>query len=163
MRYNVILGVMLTLLSGNPVLSQDAGSGFKKANFYKVIAGEDENEVNQQLDLVKSSTLEDKEAYEGTLLMKKAGLARGAKKKLNLFKDGHNKLEGIIKKDSSNVEFRFLRLIIQEHSPGILGYKGDLEKDKNFIRANFKKLAQVVQQAVVDYSKTSKVLKLENH
>ncbi len=151
------------LLLGGPVIGQDQGKSIQKNHFYKVISGENERDVNQQLELLKNSTLEEKDAYEGALLMKKAGLVKGAKKKLNLFKTGRNILESQIKKDGSNIEFRFLRLIIQEHSPGILGYKDDLEKDQNYISANFKKLAPVVQQAVNDYSKTSKVLRLENH
>ena len=49
--------------------------------------------------------------------------------------------------------------MIQEHAPGILGYKKELEKDKLYIKNNFKKLQPVVQQAALDYSKESKILK----
>ena len=66
--------------------------------------------------------------------MKKAGIINGAGKKLNLFKAGRKKLEAEIKKDSSNVELRFLRLMTQENAPGILGYKNELQTDREYIR-----------------------------
>ena len=65
-------------------------------------------------------------------------------------------------KDKDNGELRFLRLMIQEHAPGILNYKDDLEKDSLYIRQSFKKLPADVQQAITDYSKTSKVLRSED-
>ena len=91
--------------------------------------------------------------------MKKAGLISGAGKKLNTFKDGHKKLEASLQKDSGNTEYRFLRLMIQENAPGILGYKDDLKKDSEYIRKNFKNLPQEAKNAVIDYSKNSKILR----
>ena len=86
-------------------------------------------------------------------------MVTGPKKKLDLFKEGHKKLEAALNKDSSNTEFRFLRLMIQEHAPGLLGYKRELEKDRLYIKNNFKKLPPVLQDAVISYSKESKILK----
>jgi len=48
--------------------------------------------------------------------------------------------------------------MVQEHAPGILGYKDDLKKDSAYIRQSYKKLPAEVQRAIADYSKTSKVL-----
>ena len=118
--------------------------------------------VDKELNLLKTAVIAEKNAYEGALLMKKAGLAAGPKNKLDLFKQGHKKLEAVLQKDSTNVEFRLLRLMIQEKSPGILGYKSELGKDCLFIRNNFKKLPPVAQQAALDYSKGSKILKLQD-
>ncbi len=148
---------LLLLLSSSRLPGQE--DGFKKSIFYSAMAGSKEDAVNKQLDLLKTSTISEKQAYEGALLMKKAGIVGGAKKKLDLFKEGHKKLEAVLQKDSSNVEYRFLRLMIQEHAPGILGYKKDLEQDKLYIKNNFKKLPPVVQEAARDYSKASKILK----
>ena len=50
--------------------------------------------------------------------------------------------------------------MIQEKSPGILGYKAELGKDGLFIRNNFKKLPPVAQQAAIEYGKVSKFLHL---
>ena len=154
--------LFIIVILNSLVYGQDAQTEFKRSAFYKVMANGTEAGINQQLVVLKLSSIAEKDALEGALLMKKAGLVNGPKKKLNLFKDGHKKLEALFKKDSLNVEFRFLRLMIQEHAPGIVGYKKDLENDGGYIRKNFKKLSPVVQQAVIDYSKKSKVLKSVN-
>ncbi|HTB24177.1 MAG TPA: hypothetical protein VK711_02345, partial [Puia sp.] len=81
--------------------------------------------------------------------------------KLRLFKSGRKLLEAAIINYPENAEFRFLRLIIQEHAPGVLGYKNDLEKDSEFIQKSYKSLPDELQQIMVSYSKKSKFLKLE--
>jgi len=149
----------LCIIAGSPLVAQEGETGFKKADFYNAMAGKNADAINKQLEVIKTSSVTEKNAYEGALLMKKAGIAGGPKKKLDLFKEGHKKLEAVLQKDSSNVEFRFLRLMIQEHAPGILGYKGQLENDSQYIRENFGKLLPVVQQAVREYSKKSIFLK----
>jgi len=138
---------------------------FNRKDFYSVMASGSIQTVNEQIDLLKNYPLMppmDKAAFEGALLMKKAGLIGGGGKKLNLFKDGHKKLEGAIKKDDGNAEYRFLRLMIQEHAPGILGYKDDLKKDSAYIRQSYKKLPAEIQEAITNYSKNSKILKSED-
>ncbi len=163
MKYGVLVFLLFTMaFVNNAVYGQDTDPVFKKTLFYKAMENGSETDINNQLAIIKVSSFDGKEAFEGALLMKKAGTAGGAKKKLNLFREGHKKLEGILNKDSLNVEYRFLRLMVQEHAPGILGYKKELEKDSRFIQENFRKLSPVVQQAVTDYCKQSKVLKPVN-
>jgi hypothetical protein len=151
--------LLVQMISVNFLFAQENESGFKKSIFYGALQGNKEDALNKQLILLKTADIAEKGAYEGALLMKKAGIVGGPKKKLDLFKEGHRKLEAAVKKDSSNAEFRFLRLMVQEHAPGIMGYKGELEKDKLYIKNNFKKLPLVVQQAIVSYSKESTILK----
>ncbi len=98
-------------------------------------------------------------AFEGALMMKKAGLLKGAGNKLKQFKAGREKLESSLQTDPGNTEFRFLRLMMQENAPKILGYNDELEEDHQHLRKNFKTLPSSVQQVVIDYSKTSKILK----
>jgi len=134
---------------------------FDKAAFYVALSSESVDVINKQLLAVKSSSVAEKEAYEGALLMKKAGVISGtAREKLNLFKSGRSKLEYAISKDNSNTEYRFLRLIIQEHAPKIVKYRSEIEPDSQIVRTNFKNLPQYLQQVITDYSKTSKVLKI---
>ena len=157
----LLLGPCLLFLCmlGSRLAAQEGESAFKKVDFYSAMAGKNEDAINKQLGLLKTSSGTEKNAYEGALLMKKAGITGGAKKKLDLFKEGHKKLEAVLQKDSSNAEFRFLRLMIQEHAPGILGYKSELENDSQYILKNFRKLIPVVQEAVREYSKKSIFLK----
>ena len=96
----------------------------------------------------------------GAMLMKKAGLGGNPANKLKLFRQGHKMLETAIGKDPENAEYRFLRLMIQEHAPGMLNYKYNMEKDCEFIRKSYQFLPGEVQQAIADYNKNSKVLKL---
>ena len=118
--------------------------------------------VNAQLTELKSVGPKiTQDAFMGTMTMKKAGLGGSPVTKLHLFKEGHKLLEAAILQDPNNAEFRFLRLMIQENAPGILGYKGSEEKDSEFIRKSYKSLPPDLQHVIADYNKKSKVLKLE--
>ena len=132
--------------------------GFDKRVFYQVMASGKAGEINAQLSVLGESAIPEKEAYEGALLMKKAGLAARAKDKLKLFKSGYVKLETSIARDSSNIEYRFLRLAIQEHAPKIVNYNKDLKKDSQDIYLYYSRSAPVVQKAILEYSKNSKIL-----
>lgn len=134
-------------------------SSFDKSAFYVALASDNLDEINTQLNLVKAFSFGEKEAYEGALLMKKAGIVNKAKEKLALFKTGRLKLETSIKKEPGNTEFYFLRLIIQEHAPKMVRYDDDIVADSMRIRTDFKNLSSVVRQAIHDYSKKSNVLK----
>jgi hypothetical protein len=132
---------------------------FEKAAFYKAMASEDLALVDAQLEILKNEGFPEKEAYEGALLMRKAGLTGGPKEKLHLFKSGNKSFEKAISKDENNFEYRFLRLIIQENAPRILGYHDDIEKDSKYIRDNFKGQPAFIKNEVINYSKSSKALK----
>lgn len=149
---------LLILFSGITVKGNTQKATFDKSAFYSAMATNNLDAVNAQLSIIKSASINEKDAYEGALLMKKAGLVTKAKEKLTLFKSGRLKLEASIKKDKSNAELNFLRLIIQEHAPKMVDYRKDLENDISAIRLNYKTLPPVVQQAISDYSKKSKVL-----
>jgi hypothetical protein len=117
-------------------------------------------EIDAQINIVKGSSIPEKEAYEGTLLMKRSGLLANALDKLKMFKSGRSKLESSISKDNDNTEYRLLRLMIQEHVPWIVNYRDRLDEDSRLIKTNFKRLSPFLQQIIIDYSKESKVLKI---
>lgn len=114
--------------------------------------------VNGELTLLTESSFSDKEAYEGALRMRSAGLLTFPAEKLRSFKTGRTQLESALSKDSANGEYHFLRLIIQEHAPGIVRYSKDLDKDRQIIRRTFSDLSPTVQKAILNYSKRSKTL-----
>ena len=134
---------------------------FEKAAFYNTMSAGDVDAIDAQLAILQDASTPNKEGYEGALLMKKAGIIKGAKKKLDLFKAGRIKLETAIQGDNENTEFHFLRLAIEEHAPGIVRYHADIEKDKVIVQKNFKSLSPTVQHAILDYCKNSKVLHAE--
>jgi hypothetical protein len=141
---------------------QENQVSFDRSAFYQAMASEKITLVNDQLNVLKNVSIPGKQAFEGALIMKKASFSGSPDKKLNLFKSGHKKLEAAIQQDSTNTEFRFLRLMVQEHAPGILGYKHEIKTDSDYIRKSYKKLPKVVQDAIVDYNKKSKALKLQD-
>ena len=150
---------LLLLFCGVSVKGNMVNATFDKLAFYNAMSSGNLEVVNNQLNLVRSAAIPEQEAYEGALLMKKAGMAGKPKDKLSFFKSGRSKLDAAIKKGGS-AEFNFLRLIIQEHAPKALNYNSDIDTDIAAIRTAYKTLPQVVQQAVSDYSKKSKALKL---
>ncbi|MEO5996703.1 MAG: hypothetical protein ABIN89_08220 [Chitinophagaceae bacterium] len=160
MKLNVII-TMFLVASGMIVQGQNSKKELNKSEFYAAMASENLVSVDALLKEVTNSSVSNKEAYEGALLMKKAGLASGLGKKFNLFKSGHKKLDKSIEKENKNAEFRFFRLMIQEQAPGILNYYSQIDEDSQLIKSEYKNLPQVVQKAIVNYSKKSKVLKPE--
>jgi len=151
-------GVLILLMSFTMMQASAIPSRLDKASFYSAMASNSMEAVDLALAEVRQTDIPEKTAYEGALLMKKAGLTSKSKEKMKLFKAGHAKLESAIKDDNEVVEYHFIRLMIQENSPKIVRYKGDLKKDAELVTASFKTLAPIVQQAVRDYSKTSSFL-----
>ncbi|HTI07838.1 MAG TPA: hypothetical protein VL832_04750 [Puia sp.] len=135
---------------------------FDRAAFYSVLASGNVDKINTELTIIGASSIHEKEAYEGVLLMKKAGLVRVPAEKLKFFKSGRIKLETALARDSANGELHFLRLIIQEHAPRIVKYSADLEKDSGLVHHTFNRLSPAVKQAIIDYSRKSKILRPED-
>lgn len=134
---------------------------FEKSAFYEAMASGDLKQVNAMLSVLENAGSE-YNGYEGALLMRKAGLVTIPKTKLKYFKNGRIKFQQAYNADSTNTELHFLRLTIQEHAPNIVKYKSDISADKAYIIAHFKSQSPVVQHAIKEYSKTSKVLRPED-
>lgn len=149
----IVLTISVTFVS--------AQKTFNEATFFAAIASENLSLVDNQINLLKKSSIREKDAYVGALMMKKAGLVSPIRTKLNLFKEGHGKLQRAIKHDPSNGTYRFLRLIIQENAPGILNYNDDIAEDSRYVNQVFDTLSPVVKNAAMDYGKRSKALRIE--
>lgn len=136
--------------------------GFDKNVFYKVIKAGSVDDIDTELSYIDGASFNEKDAYKGTLLMKKAGMVKKAKDKMDLFKSGRIKLETALHGDPNNTEYRFLRLMIQEHAPKVTKYKAQLDEDSEYVKKNYTKLSPDVQEIVKDYSKTSTILHPED-
>lgn len=136
-------------------------SDLNRTAFYKAMESDNKTLVDAQISELNSAPSATKNAFLGAMTMRRAGIGLNPVSKLALFKKGHKLLEAAIQQDPNNTEFRFLRLMIQENAPGILGYKVDEEKDSEFIRKSYKSLPEDLQKTIADYNKTSKVLKLK--
>lgn len=160
MKIHLVLACFV-FVSGIGVRAQDKAA-FNKSAFYRSMASGKSKEVDAELQLLTSIDFPEKDAYVGALMMKKSSFGGIPAKKLNLFKAGHKQLEAAIKREKDNAEFRFLRLMIQENAPGALGYKTDLKSDSEYVRKFYNELDKPVQDAIVSYSKKSKLLKPED-
>ncbi len=153
--FNLLLFLSFTVVQG-----KSQNKSFDNSAFYKVLKSGNAAEIDAQIKIVRESVIPEKEAYEGTLLMKRSEGLDKAKDRLSMFKTGSSKLESSILKDSDNTEYRFLRLIIQEHAPRVVRYRKELEEDRKLIKRNFNSLSSFLQQIIIDYCKNSKILKI---
>jgi hypothetical protein len=159
MKTNLSIVLLLCQLGAALKTGAQEKPAFDKLVFYKSMATDKKAEVDAELNLLQRAGIPGLEAYVGALTMKKAEFAGIPSKKLNLFKSGHRKLESAIKNEHENAEYRFLRLMIQENAPAVLGYKNDIKADSEYIRKSYKNLPEDIQQVIIDYSKKSKTLR----
>lgn len=78
------------------------------------------------------------QAYVCALQMKQAKYFFNPIAKLRAFRKSKNKLELLIKNNPDNIDLRYVRLMLQERIPSILGYQDDIETDKFFLRDKLK-------------------------
>lgn len=151
-----ILAIFLVLIlvcSAGHIMAQ-------RQSVYDALSASEVGVIDEQLkQLEKSENAVSAQAYSGALLMKKAGLVKGPSNKLSVFKDGREKLEAAIEKEQNNGEFRFLRLMIQENAPDILGYNKNLEEDAAVIKGQYDSFPDALKKFVQSYSSESKTLK----
>jgi len=134
-----------------------AQNNFQSA-YYKSFRSSDVKVISDELAEISKHSQKDTLAYSGALKMKLAGLLSSPAEKVKTFKEGRKQLEEAIASDPENVEYRFLRLIIQEHAPGIMKYKSKLEEDKSMIINNFRTANLVLLSEIRRYSASSSVL-----
>ncbi len=107
------------------------------------LVGKQESFTSQMLLLSRTSSSTNqnlKIAYEGVAYMAYAKHKINPYSKYKSFIDGRNLLELAIRQDSENIEIRFVRFIIQKHTPSFLGYKQNIKTDKLYILKNLNKL-----------------------
>ena len=152
--------VFLVLLLSNSKYSAAITGPF--GDFYSALQSNDTLIISAQLAALEKSSLKEKNAYTGALMMKMSGLVKSGMEKLRIFKKGRVLLEHCIKQDSLNAEYRFLRLLIQEQVPDFMNYHSKKTEDAGLIKNSFGKLQLHLQEAIKDYSKHSRILKSEN-
>ena len=167
MKYLIICLLLSTsyrqpsTVNRQPLAVNRQPSTINRSAFYKAMQENDKALVNAQLKELNEAPGDLKQAFMGAMLMKRASFVGSAGARIHYFREGHKMLESAIQKAPDNVEFRLLRLMVQEHAPGALGYKSDIGKDSEYIRKYYKSLPGEVQLTVEDYNKKSKFLKLD--
>lgn len=128
-----------------------------KQGFYHAFASNSHADVDAYLSAAKSDKSVG-DAYRGALLMKKSAFIPVPKDKIAVFKQGMQLLEREIQESPKNYELRFLRFVIQEQSPAILGYKKNLAEDKKLVLDHFAQLDGTVQNFIKAYAEKSATL-----
>lgn len=96
-------------------------------------------------------------AYKGAAITLLAKNEKKIKDKKDLFTEGVAFVEYALGKSPNNIEIRFIRLGIQENTPKILKYKGNIEEDKLFIIKEFKNISSSnLRNHIKDYILQSK-------
>lgn len=154
----ILLGwIAIQAFTSNAVASNNFEGDKIKADFYSAFASSSTTKIDQALAQVNNNTTLS-HAYKGALLMKKAGLLKHKKEQLETFKEGRALLEASISRDPQNVEFRFMRIAIQEKAPRILGYNKNIDEDTQLLKKEFQHLDKNVKSSILEYAKTSKAL-----
>ncbi|RMG21462.1 MAG: hypothetical protein D6730_18270 [Bacteroidetes bacterium] len=139
-----------------------AHAQLNKGQAYSALKSEDLSLIEGQIQALQGGTTETERAFLGALLMKQAGLLKGARNKLEAFKQGRELLESAIAAQPQNGEFRFLRLMIQEHAPAMLKYNEELQQDARHIRSSFAHLPAPTRAVILAYSQESEFLDPED-
>jgi hypothetical protein len=131
----------------------------EKTAFYKVLSSnKEETIVNYRKKLAVNLTSYDAKAYHASLIMKEAKFALSPFTKLERFNKGKELLESVIALNKNNPEYRFLRLMVQENAPSMLGYNNELQQDAKLIIKQYDDLSEAVKTVIINYSRTSEKL-----
>lgn len=68
--------------------------------------------------------------------MKQASYTINPYKKLKIFNRTKDKLHTLIEQHPDNLHLRYIRLLLQERTPKLLGYTDFIEEDKRLLRSN---------------------------
>ncbi len=86
------------------------------------------------IDKYKNSSNPSIIAYVIAMEMKQAEYIFNPVTKLKIFKKSKNNLNVLIEENPNDVHLRYIRLVLQENTPGILGYNDFIEEDKLFLK-----------------------------
>lgn len=132
-----------------------------RMGFYRAFESDSKTEMESEIKTLSNQKQSpDRDAYLGALIMKASQFKATPKEKAEEFKRGRDLLESSISKEPSNVEYRFLRLAIQENVPKILKYSGDIEADTKHIHTKFNSMDHLLKKVVREYANNSQNLKV---
>ena len=124
-------------------------------------AAQDKTKVESFYNSVSPVTKKDRielVAYKGAAIALQAKHSKSLKRKKEGFVKGVSLVEYAIEKAPHNIETRFIRLGIQENTPKLLKYKGNIEEDKHFILKQFIHIkSSSLKNHIKDYISQSKV------
>lgn len=125
----------VSIVNGQHINLNDVRKDFNKGV-------KDQELCERYLDnLEKNAQTVVEKGYEAAFYMFMAKHTGNPIKKMSYFNGGKKMLEMQVKKDPNNVELRFIRLCIQYHIPTYLGYRDNIDEDKDFLVTNLHKIS----------------------
>lgn len=131
-------------------------SRFDKSVFYQSLKSDSVEEIQLQIEKLDEVKDRNIDAYKGTLLIKMSRYLNAPKDKLTSFNRGKALLESAITAYPDNIEYRFLRLTIQENCPKMLNYNQNIEEDSQLVVQHFSDFDTITQKAIKGYASLHK-------
>ncbi|MBV8325836.1 hypothetical protein [Chryseobacterium sp.] len=94
--------------------------------------------------------------YKAAAKIMEAKVSKGNRKAL--VKTGATSLESVIKSNPNNAELRLIRLSVQENIPKIVGYRGSLKDDKEFLLTHYSKQNAALKNYIKRFAMQSKTI-----
>lgn len=149
-----LLVLLMVLLAGYPAEEQLQQVRY---DFHNITNGK---ELDRFIDFLESVSSEQAIPYKASAIMQKAKYAVMPGSKLKYFNAGKKLLESYIKEHPENIEARYVRFIVQSQSPAFLGYRSEMDTDRQFVMEALAKSAlpsdykKLMQQTIFEITKS---------
>lgn len=147
----IALVLLASFISFFQVSTTDLSKSFQQASL-----SAEQAQAFYEKALTIKTTDESATLYKGAALVTKAKFEKKIKDKKDLVKEGALLIEAAIEKEPANVEFRLVRLIIQENTPKIVGYYKNIDSDKNMIIKQYSHQSTALKKWIKSYAEQSK-------
>ena len=137
------------------VITLSVSQNYNLADIRKMYVASSDSKINTNKfhDFMNNYSKNDETllAYKGASIALKSKFTTGLKQKKEGFIKGVTILEAVIKDNPNNVEARLIRLSIQENTPKLLKYKGNIDADKKQIVLLFNKQSTDLKEYIRKY------------
>lgn len=95
-------------------------------------------------------------AYKGASIVALSRYKKEISERSKNFKEGAKMVEFAVTSEPDNIEIRLIRLSIQEKTPKILKYNGNMKEDKNFLLDHYKESSNTLKPYIKNFILQSK-------
>jgi hypothetical protein len=95
-------------------------------------------------------------AYKGASIVILSKYKKEVSDKSKNFKEGAKMVEFAVASEPKNIEIRLIRLSIQEKSPKILKYNGNIKEDKNYLLDHYEEQSSALKTYIKNFILQSK-------
>lgn len=97
----------------------------------------------------KNDTSPTIQGYVCAVEMKQAEYVFNPITKLKIFNTSKKKLDSLVFENPTNLDLRYIRLLLQERTPSILGYNDFIKEDKNILKTKIE--SRQVSEEFINY------------